>query len=1097
MPITRKQRTPDPVAEAPPSPADQGPFGKLGKWLGTGVRVGAGWLPTSVMGGPMGALTGGGAELLAEGLEGSLDWTTPTRVLTEGAIGAVPLGKVLSSGRALKSAAKSGAFGGVGDFGRQVAEGNFAPGGEGLDEGRLAMATGLGGASGAILGKFFQGAPAPPEPVRDVIENMGGGVPRPKKGPSPGVPAGATVRSAGLHRRPGGPDVNYTGGIDKVEGYSVRPSDGPTPPPTGPGFARTAYNNADEVVEEDNFSTMLADELSKKPKWDSDLYSGDLNDIDKAIGADRASRGRIANANRVDEASTQNSFVSELDKLLTGKLNHAEARVYGGVDELDTAIQRETKFGDARRKASGQREKDLKAEDIIEQQKAGRVEAPATITETFSSPIPGGKQTASRRWVTPDADDAEGAGNGVNLAGAQAERQALDGGAFTPELALPMSGRIEDLLTNITDPVAKRVFENAIRRGETDRMAYKLAYQTQEFRLSRQAPNTLEAAGQPNSNDELMKLLGAKADDTIPGQSTHPSFYDDGFDSLEDAAPRIDMDQLRQTTHPSFFDDGFDGLAMAKPSRPAGNSLTQLSDEVMDDVPGWGKNMPEAARLRLREASETYPDEVYDELVRASEIYNTAAKGSAEYKAAGKDLGRLTKFMGGSPQGPKAGSGVAPAAASQPDWIAEQNAVADQLGALNAKGQKGIGEVEAVLSTALGVTGGLVGYAKDDEGSPWEGALAGAALGAGLPLAPSLARAVGRSEMELGDPNRVKEIASLVVSKLPQWQRFSLLADPVGLPANAIVGPWGSVVTGAVEAILKGDPRGLPLLKEAWNPAEFTRGMWRSKDEAFDALRRGELGRDAIDDRVAQQGMDTFDNATLLPGWAMTAGDSHARRLLERHGFSPEEARNMTLTGEPQANLTRQISNFGKGSWLGNLMMPFKRTPANILETGSQRIPGIGAFVNEQMGRDLSGREAAVEQGLGGLLGLGAYGAAAVNPDDASRRNIRRYVTNFGGRYSLPVSLGYMAGDASARDRSLKQTLRDPFTYDQIFPLPTTQPLQELVAKPLFGSDSSNTLSSHIPNSMNLRAVRRVLGMEEQKPGIRRKPKRPKGPNQP
>lgn len=374
-------------------------------------------------------------------------------------------------------------------------------------------------------------------------------------------------------------------------------------------------------------------------------------------------------------------------------------------------------------------------------------------------------------------------------------------------------------------------------------------------------------------------------------------------------------------------------------------------------------------------------------------------------------------------------------------------------GTLKARGQKGpditgqSGMANVELMSML--AGGLGGAALDPLGNPILSGLLGA--GAGYALPRGIAKAGDIAEGLPETPDQWREGFLSAVEKVPQYQRATLLTQAGSSTiANTFVGPYGAGVTGAMEAIAKGDPRGRLLLKELGTPRDFIRAWREARPEAERLLAAGEEGRAEGLQFGAEGGW--FDKATAVPGLWMLQGDIVVKRAAERAGFSPLEASQMSLTAEPTHPWIRPFAGLGRSSdpqqpthrlmkALTDFMVPFKRTPANIAEAALFRTPGVGlVFGATDPGR--TWRDVAVEQ-AGGLLGAGIGYEAGSELDPESARVGRRVLTNFAGRYSAPVGLGFAMGQAGQRTgdptsafnpRSLPRTLGD------IFPLPTVDP---------------------------------------------------------
>lgn len=669
------------------------------------------------------------------------------------------------------------------------------------------------------------------------------------------------------------------------------------------------------------------------------------------------------------------------------------------------------------------------ATDAINKTKEGLEAGSPTVTESIKGPA----ATQTTRWAAPAADEAV----------ADDVLDQLNAMAPTPEAAEQIgkalqgtSPRVAQLLTNLTDPKAIEAY-NYYRNvaGEGDLAAYKKAFQEQGVRaarITRPVPTSeaVEAAPAPKDVQALSETItpASKGRVVAPGSeqrrnTTHPSFYDEGFEGLDDAT---EIAQRQQSVHPSFYDDSADAL---------------------DIAPGKSTITPQASEKLAAHTAQATPEQA-KQLAEASAVYNDPNATKAAKRAAGKTLGQLRDMFEGK----------------------------GKYKPLDPKGEKGFQNIEAMLSTAFGAGGALTGAAIDasDGDDTWiDGAAAGLALGAGAPQAPKALMAL-KSSVDPNNLEQVKDMATKFVAKLPQVQRFSLLANPQGLeqgmPAigmNAYAGPYGAVLTTAVESILKEDPRGWQLLKEAWNPVRFMKGAWNSSEEARQALIRGEEGRAGGVSAINPD--STLDKVLSLPGQMMTTGDIYARKLLGQAGFSDEEARVATLTSEP-GKAWRGLANVAKNNPLMQLMFPFRRTPVNIMEQGVQRIPGVGFFT----GPDRGINEMIAEQGMGALAMGGNYVLASNIEDDTARRNFRRLMSNAGGRYSLPAQIGFTAGDAKAR--GAKQALNEQ-SMKQLFPLPATDVLFDAYNKA--GNISQNgidSLGDVIPTSMSMKPMRQFVG---------------------
>lgn len=1039
MPLKRNLVRPEGSAPAAQPANDVGTLRKLlagGTRMVSGV-VGAGGLWP-------GAVAGGLGELIAEGLEGSLDWdTTPTRVGVEAGLGAVPFSKVAKLGKAGASMVRGGAFSGAGDVGRQWAEGNFdeqfepGPDGKGWNYGRTAIATGLGTVTGGVLGHMAYGPKAPKDPI-------------------PLTRVGERTMRAPMSA------------ADKAR----------------PQLATTLEEELTNVVE--------ALPRRKNP------YADDLSDVRTALGHERTARASRAASNAKQETADKAGFLADLERQISGNIDELPNKNAKFAEDASKMVDDAASGSDKLAKswvAEDESKLDSLFKSAMERADARQIETvkktlerqSPTITETVKAP----GQTLTTRFKAPSPDD-EGLDELETLLSG-AVRTPPDPVKVVEDAVRRAPGRVQRLLQNLDEKGLKEYAHWVDVEGESPLSAYRMAWRStvqRKAEISRTipskpveptAPKPPQAEAPPNpvaALDDLLKPTPNTIDADDLRQTTHPSFYDEGFEGLENATDAV---QRRATTNPSFYDEGFEGLEDAAPKV----------------VPPKGGPPPAAAAklaADIEAATASGQKDIAEQLPNLSRIFNDPTSSPAARKEAGKQLRELSKLL----RSPKAEG--APAAA--PDWVAEQSAAVDKLskskkGTTLGAGLGGAQDIfeiarqnpEFATSAVTTILGGAIGGAMDDEGTSLDGILGGAALGAGVGLAPRLAQAIGRDAADLADAGKVRQMAVEIASKLPQVQRASLLTS-TNLPANAILGPWGSVMVKLIEDVLKGNhQQALPALKEAWNIAEFGKNMYRLRGQARDRLIHGELGRDAIDDRLVQQGgnLSSFDEALIFPGWAMTAGDEAAYSLLSKYGYGEDEIRKAVLTSEPTSHLGRQIANFGKGSGIGNLLLPFKRTPANIMEQGAQRLPFVGPAISKRMGRDVSGREALVEQGLSLGAGVGAGAIAANIDDDANRRAARAYVTNPLGVYSMAGNLGWLVGDAIAANKNPDSVLTDPFTYEQLTPLPTTEPIQQ------FGKVARNVISGNvnkptdvIPRSLSFEPLRKMfatsaeaLGAEE------------------
>jgi predicted methyltransferase len=1069
MPITPRR---NPLDNAPEQPAAEGPSGfqSLRNWLGTGVRLGTGI--ASAEGFWPGALISGAGELVAQGVEGSWDsvFRHPIdtagknfgRIGVEAAIGAVPVGKIIKAGRVATSAAKNAAMTGVGDVGRQWAEGNFdtpdttlsdlvtgqTPHAPGWDMNRTLLAAGIGGVTGGAVGAFTGTKPLPkPEPP--IIESSGA-VPRAsKRDPSAHIPSG--------QREPNATRTGQIHSLPSPGGY--KPPAQPAGPRPLPG--RTPYGRPAEPPPTDGFA---AKRLEREQKLDTEFQDA-IRAKDARLEQREFDKLQTMFSHAMGQKASRVESLQRLEDDFANAMLEGEGRFADRMGKQRMAEDSlDTQFQDALRAKNSAMDDEEAAQIVNDLMLDEMDEVGRGVRETFTEKIPGGTRTSSRVYAPKAIDEISEV---TDAAGNTTARIDPDNAAAELSAGGGPSGAIGDLLSNLKDPVAIKVYDQLVLRGETPRAAYKRAFEAQQFRANKAIEAQMQSADavqrevpdvNPNPAASLQKLLtpaskplSRTAKQTVK-QSAHPSFYDDGFDALETAAPKP-------------------GQTPRAPGQP-----------------------PAAAQAKLAKAEQTYQPEALDELKRLSAIYNDPKTPKAGRDEVGKQLRRLSNFMEGKGEFAPKGDG------SKPSWVAEQLNEVKKLGqkltpgggkAPKLSSEKGAASVEQLLSMALGLGGGAAGAAIDSaegDDSILDGAFIGAAgLGGAAIIAPKLLQAIGETNLDIGNAEAVTNAAKKVVAKLPQIQRSSLLLNPAGveqglpaLGANAFAGPYGAVLTKAVEDIFKQDPRAFTLLKLAWNPAKFAKGMWESKDEALDALVRGEGNRAGVDGPGINPN-SMVDVTLAAPGWAMTTGDVYARKLLKLAGYSDEEAKAATLTSEASEKFLRRQSDSAKGSWLGQMLFPFRRTLLNTVEQGAQRTPLAGFGMNKLSGRDVGTTEALVEQGLGLASGAAGYTTAASIDDTKTRNNVRRYMSNAMGRYSLPNQIGWAMGDFKARNRDPLNAIVSEQTWNNLIPLPKAEVISDFLGA---GVKLAQGKADHpldlVPDSLNFRSLRRFMASPEE-----------------
>lgn len=365
------------------------------------------------------------------------------------------------------------------------------------------------------------------------------------------------------------------------------------------------------------------------------------------------------------------------------------------------------------------------------------------------------------------------------------------------------------------------------------------------------------------------------------------------------------------------------------------------------------------------------------------------------------------------------------------------------------------GEMDPMLAARLGTAalGGVVGSTQDEE-HPIRGALIGAGLGA---AAPSLIqKGMGAFEHPGALTGALKSKVEQAVKLAPDVQRFNLLSRPVNLASNTIVGPWGSAFWKGLEHKMVNDPRGDEMLSNVFS-TQFPKRLVQAfkSGEAADAIGAAERAEKSVGEAVSP-----IEEFLAKPGEAMTAGDQASRHLGEVSGFTPAEMRTATMTNEPSGIIGAKLNNMfktklpdGKGGYIDStltkLMLPFKRTSANIIDRGIERTPGIGALYQRygkaEADRDSGGMQL-VQQGLGGGVYTASYLAGSrMDPKDPNVYRYRKIMADAAGPYSMLASAGFMAGLAKARGKSgMSPHLTGVSTAFGDMPLPTTRTPMEL-----------------------------------------------------
>ena len=927
-------------------------FGAGGARVVSSLLGGAiGAVPTPVTTGAAAGI-GGLGEMFAQQIEQGgddtpldLDWK---RIGAEAAISAVPFGKFIHGGKALKSAVQTGLATGAGEAGRQyVTEGKV-----GL--GSTALATALGAATGGAFGGFTSPRTKAPSSVLpdDVVETTARTGPDtrvlnekdklvPNKGPAP------------IPRRGERPRVS------KETAYRAEPS---TSVPYG-GMEPAPYRSAAKAAQ--RAEDTAAEKLLKQAE-EARLNDERLAEIDRRKkGLEQQDPTITETIKATDDLGTQSSTIKwgPPDEGPVGKLKEL----------LTTGVVRN----------GGKAWEGLKKDDIPPE---------GVVRDIFVDWLERGR--SPRRALRAATKGRPHVESGIQVPGAYPVERFDDGVSrvtlgVKPEAAPAVEAAAQKWSPDEVEALAKRY--ESIGDSET---ASKIreAGRTGEVPSEARVPDTPTRAPEP--------LTAPPVEESTTGA----------------------LEQLLEPTEaPS-------GSVLAKffksPLEAAGENYGAIkaAKAAGEVVPEEGRRIAGQAAQRLRkESGLPTPPRGTSQKLRPAGVEgdpNAALQGVAETTDKLKDLGVHGRDL------------------------AESVGLIDRLKQLN-KGQTGEISQELMVRLGLGVGAGLAGAAIDPLDNPLASGAAGFAVGAGAPSIVKGLTSIGvKPEVvnqlsdKLSTPDGIREAASSIARSLPQLQRFNYLADVVGLPANALVGPWGAAMMGAIEHGLSGDPRGWVAAKSLLNGKKFMQNFWENRDEARRILHEGELGRAEMG--VVEHLPKNAQEVLQAPGTVMTAGDVTARKFLHDAGFTEDEARRITLTSMPELQFFRDTAEAYKNSPFGQFVFPFRRTPSNIAEQGAMRTP-LGFFLQGKREVPDALKQQLVQQGLGAGVGLGAYGVGS-NVDPETAKIIRRYVTNLGGQYSLHAGLGFGLGQASNRGTPMN-AFEKARAVDQVMPLPTAEPI--------------------------------------------------------
>lgn len=450
--------------------------------------------------------------------------------------------------------------------------------------------------------------------------------------------------------------------------------------------------------------------------------------------------------------------------------------------------------------------------------------------------------------------------------------------------------------------------------------------------------------------------------------------------------------------------------------------------------------------------------------------------------AAGAHYGQLKRALGRGEEIPQEGLDVArnarmrlsqefKAGQAPPDWVTKELKTVEALKEIDKGSKKGGGgysigmglgggegisdiiqkHPELAIKLGMGATGALIGAGTSE--NPALGAAVGGVAGYSFPsMVKAAGQAFGRVAVDPSLPPSIKNILAKIgegdqekafqafMNEVPQVLRANMLIGP-NTANNFFTGPWGSGMTAGSELYMAGDPRGREVLR-MMNPVNWAREYTKAWEQA----------KTMVDDAVAMQG-EKFEGVSRmellkLPARGMLAGDIATRNILRAAGVPEDVARKYTLTSEPVTRTMKALVNVQRSSPLGQVLMPFARTLANIAEQGAARTPLLGKYVQKthpELAYAPNVQHAQQVLGTAIPLATGALGyyVAPEETDPGSTiagRFLRSAVSNVAGPYSGLATIGFGVGKAlQSGEEGLGDIAAQSINEGlQTIPLPTT-----------------------------------------------------------
>jgi hypothetical protein len=252
---------------------------------------------------------------------------------------------------------------------------------------------------------------------------------------------------------------------------------------------------------------------------------------------------------------------------------------------------------------------------------------------------------------------------------------------------------------------------------------------------------------------------------------------------------------------------------------------------------------------------------------------------------------------------------------------------------------------ELLAHLALGA-GGAVGGAALDPEHPVEGAIGGGIFGTGLGLA-------------LKHPEAAEAL-----------RYFGLFGSPT-VPVKKALGDVGMALNSAYEHAISGDlDTAKGILSNFFSP--------QTVRDAIEHFKNADT-RPELEEAFGPSAGKVIG----APSRAMAAVTQAAQDAHMRAGLSPEEAAQLTASGEPTTRPGKAIVNAQREMGpVGRLAMPVAKVATNLAEMNFRNMPGVGAIPLIQKvlkGEDVDPKEwttTAGRQALGLLVATAAYASA-------------------------------------------------------------------------------------------------------------------------